>query len=92
MSNGYILFEEAFKKYILNKKVIGFGFMQQKRVLLPNGYSAFPCGYFTLYENGYKLIISGESLGQTPVQEIMILDPCDVPIARDTEDIKEIEF
>lgn len=87
-----LTFEQTFNTYILNQKVIGWGFQQQKRVKLPNGSYAFPCGYFTEYENGYKLIISGESLGQTPVQEAQILDPQGVPVARDTEDIRDIEF
>lgn len=92
MSAHYILMEEAFRQFIHHQKVVGYGFMQQKRVPLPNGYFAFPCGYYTLYENGYKVIISGESLGQTPVQEMMILDPNDVPVARDTEDIREVNW
>lgn len=81
-------FEEAFNTFILNQKVISWGFQQQVRVLLPNGYSAFPCGYFTEYENGYKMIASGATLGITPIQEAMILDPNGVPIARDTEDLR----
>ncbi len=84
-------FEEAFKKYIHNQKAVGWGFRQQKRVQLPDGNFAFPCGYYTEYENGYKLIASGESLGNTPVQEALILDPGFVPIARDTEDIRDVE-
>lgn len=86
-----MLFEDAFNTYILNQKVVAWGFQQQTRVKLPNGYSAFPCGYFTEYENGYKMMASGESLGQTPVQEIWILDPAGVPIARDTEDLRPFE-
>lgn len=85
-------FNEAFNTFILHQKVIGWGFQQQKRVQLPNGYSAFPCGYYTEYENGYKLIASGDRLGETPIQEAMILDPSGVPVARDTEDLREVEF
>lgn len=85
-------FHEAFNKFILYQKATGWGFQQQKRVQLPNGYYAFPCGYFTEYENGYKLIASGESLGNTAVQETLILDPNGVPVARETEDIKGVEF
>ena len=43
------LFSEAFETYILNQKVISYGFQQQTKVLLPNGYYAYPCGYFTEY-------------------------------------------
>lgn len=81
-------FEEAFIAFILNQKVIGWGFQQQIGVLLPNGYYAYPCGYFTEYENGYKLIASGATLHKTDIQEAMILDPNGVPIARDTEDLR----
>lgn len=84
-----MLFAETFNLCILNQKTIGFGFQQQTRVRMPNGYDAFPCGYFTTYENGYKLMISGDSLGETAIQEAIILNPDGVPIARDTEDIRE---
>ena len=87
-----ILFSTAFDKFILHQKVISWGFHQQKRVKLPNGFYAFPCGYYTEYENGYKMIVSGESLGNTPVQEALILDPNGIPVARDTEEIRDIEF
>lgn len=86
--NQGITFEQAFNKYILHQRVVGVGFQQPKPVLLSNGYYAYPCGYYTLYENGYRMIVSGASLGSTPVQEAMILDPDGVPIARDTEDIR----
>ncbi len=85
-------FDEAFIIHILNQKIIGWGFQQPTRVRLPNGFDAFPCGYFTTYENGYRLIISGESLGKTAIQEVMILDAAGIPVARDTEDIKEVKF
>lgn len=86
------LFSEAFNTYILNQKVISWGFQQQTKVLLPNGYYAFPCGYFTEYENGCKMIVSGATLHKTDIQEAMILNPEGVPIARDTEDLKSVEF
>jgi hypothetical protein len=82
-------FTETFDRYILHQKITGWGFQQPTRVTLPTGYDAFPCGYFTTYENGYKLIISGASLGKTPIQEAMILNPDGIPIARDSEDIRE---
>ena len=82
-------FDEIFDLYILNQKIIGWGFQQPTRVRLPNGYDDFPCGYFTEYENGYKMIVSGASLGGTAVQEVMILDADGIPIARDSEDIRE---
>lgn len=90
--NGNILFGDAFNRYILHQKVIGWGFQQQKRVKISDGNFAFPCGYYTLYENGYKMIVSGESLGNTAVQEAMILNPEGIPIARDTEDIRDVTF
>lgn len=87
-----MIFSEAFETHILNQKVIGWGFQQTTRVLLPNGYYAFPCGYFTEYENGYKVIASGATLEKTDTQEVMILDPAGVPIARDTEDVRPFTF
>lgn len=81
-------FDEAFNMYIQNQKVIAWGFQHETKVLLPTGYHAFPSGYFTEYENGYKMISSGASLGGTAIQEAMILDPDGVPISRDTEDLK----
>lgn len=82
-------FTEAFDLYIINQKITGWGFQQPTKVKLPNGYDAFPCGYFMGYKNGYKLIISGATLGETAIQEAIILNPDGVPIARDTEDIRE---
>ena len=81
-------FEQALETYILNQKVISWGFQQQTKVLLPNGYYAYPSGYYTEYENGYRMIASGATLHKTAIQEAMILDPAGVPIARDTEDLK----
>ena len=92
MSDSNLLFSEAFNTFIKGQLVTGWGFQQQTRVKLPNGFYAFPCGYFTVYENGYRMIVSGESLGTTPVQEALILNPEGVPIARDTEDIHDITF
>jgi hypothetical protein len=85
-------YDEAFKHYILYQKVIAWGFQHESGVLLPNGYYAFPCGYFTEYENGYKVIASGATLHKTAIQESMILDPDGVPIARDTEDLRPFSF
>jgi len=82
-------FSEAFELYILGRKITGWGFQQPVKVRLPNGYDAFPSGYFTEYENGYKIIANGASLGKSAIQEAMILDPAGVPVARDTEDIRE---
>ena len=82
-------FEAFFILFILNQKVIGWGFQQPTMVKLPNGFYAFPGGYFTEYENGYKVIASGASLGKTAIQEIMILDPDGIPISRDPEDLKD---
>lgn len=85
-------FNEAFEQFILNQKTIGWGFQHETRVQLPNGYAAFPGGYFTEFENGYKLIVSGASLGETAIQEALILNSEGIPIARDTEDMKPYEF
>ena len=84
-----MIFTEAFDLFILNQKIIRWGFQQPTKIKLHNGYYAFPCGYFTEYKNGYKLMISGASLGQTPIQEVLILDPQGIPVARDTEDIRK---
>jgi len=82
-----ISFEKAFEVYILNQKVTGWGFLKLYSVLQSNGYYRDLGGYYTEYENGYRLIINGENLGQTPVQEALILDPQGIPIARDVEDL-----
>tara|TARA_R110000772_G_scaffold132304_3_gene240856 strand:- start:281 stop:541 length:261 start_codon:yes stop_codon:yes gene_type:complete len=80
-------FEEAFKTFILDKKIISWGFQQPVKTLLPNGYYAYPAGYFTVYENNYRLIFNGASLEKADIQEAIILDPAGMPIARDTETI-----
>ena len=82
-------FNGFFIAFILSQKVIGWGFQQPTRVKLPNGFYAFPGGFYTEYENGYKVIASGASLGKTAIQEIMILDPGGIPISRDTEDLRD---
>jgi hypothetical protein len=87
-----MLFDDAFKNYILHQQVTAWGFQQPLRVKLPNGFYAFPGGFYTQYENGYKFMTSGASLGATAIQEAMILDPDGVPIARDTEDLGEPEL
>ena len=81
-------FEEAFVAYIKNQVVVDWGFQLLITIKQPNGYSRDIGGYYTLYENGYKLIVSGESLGKTPIQEAIILDPAGMPVARDTEDLR----
>ncbi len=80
-------FEQAFETYIQNKKIISFGFQQPVKTLLPNGYFAYPAGYFTVYENNYRLIFNGASLEKADIQEAFILDSKGIPIARDTETI-----
>ncbi len=84
-------FEEAFTTFILGKKIISWGFQQPVKSLLPNGYYAYPAGYFTVYENNYRMIFNGASLEKADIQEAMILDPAGMPIARDTETIYYIE-
>ncbi|MBW8361319.1 MAG: hypothetical protein K0M56_03930 [Kaistella sp.] len=81
-------FDEAFQAFILNRKVISWGFQQPVKTLLPNGYYAYPSGYYTEYDNGYRMISSGATLHKTDIQESMILDPDCVPVARDTEDLR----
>jgi hypothetical protein len=85
-------FESIFTACIQNQKVIGFGFQQPTRVKLPNDFYAFPGGYYTLYENGYKVMVNGASIGETAIQEILILDPEGVPVARDSQDLGDIQF
>jgi hypothetical protein len=85
-------FKETFKIFIQNQKVIGFGFQQPTRVKLPNNFYAFPGGYFTLYENGYRVMINGASIGEVAIQEVLILNPDGVPIARDSDDLGDIQF
>lgn len=83
-------FERAFELFIKDKKVIGWGFRQPHPIKLDNGYKAYPCGYYTEYENGYKFIASGASLESVAIQEALILDPNDVPVGyKDTEDIMD---
>ena len=80
-------FEEAFKAFILGKKIISWGFQQPVKTLLLNGYHAYPADYYTVYENNYRLIFNGASLEKADIQEAMILDPARLPISRDTETI-----
>jgi hypothetical protein len=89
--NSTYTFEQAFEKFILHQKVIGYGFQQEIKVKLPNGYHAYPGGYYIRYENNYSVMISGAALGRTPIQEAMILDPEGIPIVRDTEELKAFE-
>ena len=85
-------FEAIFTAYIQDQKVIGFGFQNPTRVKLPNDFYAFPGGYYTLYENGYKVMVNGASIGETAIQEILILNPEGVPVARDSHDLGDIQF
>lgn len=80
-------FEEAFKTFILGKKIISWGFQQPVKTLLPNGYCAYLAGYFTVYENNYRVIFNGATIEKADIQEAMILDPEGIPVARDTETI-----
>lgn len=84
-------FEEAFTTFIQGKKIISYGFQQPLKTLLPNGYYAFPAGYYTEYENMYRMIFNGASLEKADIQEALILDPTGLPIARDTETIYYFE-
>jgi hypothetical protein len=37
-------------------------------------------------------MVNGASIGETAIQEILILDPNGVPVARDSQDLGEIQF
>lgn len=84
-------FDQAFNAFIAGRKVVAWGFLHEHKVLLPNGFAAYPCGYFTKYDNGYTFICNGARLGNTPIQEALILNEDGIPIARDTEDLKFLE-
>ncbi|RZL40853.1 MAG: hypothetical protein EOP00_25975 [Pedobacter sp.] len=73
-------FETAFDQFIKGRKVVDFGFRKPDPVKLSNGFFAYPCGYYTLYDNGCKLIVYGFSFGQSTMQEVWVLDGNDVPI------------
>ncbi|RZK47390.1 MAG: hypothetical protein EOO87_22040 [Pedobacter sp.] len=73
-------FEQAFDKFIKGKTVVGFGFRKPDPVKLSNGFLAYPCGYYTLYDNGFKLITFGSSLGTSTLQDIWVLDTNDIPV------------
>ena len=81
-------FDEAFQLFIAGRTVVSWGFLHEHKVVLPNGYAAYPCGYFTKYDNGYTFISNGARLSNTPIQEALILNEQGIPIARDTEDLK----
>jgi len=83
-------FDETFELFIKGRIVIGWGFQQPLPVKLPNGSLAFPCGYYTIFDNGYRLIISGDTIGSTAIQEAIILDTEGIPIAQDSEDLREV--
>jgi hypothetical protein len=83
-----MVFEEAFEKFIKGQSITACGFQLLKRVKQPNGFYTELGGYYTSFENGYRLMFYGESLDQTPVQEALIVDADDIVIARDTEDLR----
>lgn len=85
---GMMLFEEAFDTYIKGQEITECGFQLLKNVKQPDGHFRELGGYYTTFANGYRLMFYGESLGQTPVQEALILDSNDIVIARDTEDLR----
>ena len=60
-------FEEAYETFINGKKIISWGFQQPVKTLLTNGYYAYPAGYFTEFENKYRMIFSGASLEKEAV-------------------------
>lgn len=80
-------FNDAFNLYILNQTVTRWWFQQPTHANNSHDLLASPCGYFTEYENGYKLIVSGSSPDEIAIQVAMILDPAGVPVARDTQDL-----
>ncbi|MEE1885327.1 hypothetical protein [Pedobacter flavus] len=81
-------FEEAFEIFIKDKKVVNWGFRMPNPVKMDNGFNEYPCGYYTEYENGYKLIVFGSSFGNEQQQEIRVLDANDKPVGyKDREDI-----
>ncbi len=81
-------FERAFELFIKDRKVVGWGFRQPHPILLKNGFKDYPCGYYTEFDNGYKFIANGFSIGSEHAQEARILDPNDMPVGyKDREDI-----
>ena len=83
-----MLFEEAFNHFIKGQPINTCGFELLKHVKQPDGFNAEIGGYYTSFNNGYRLMFSGASLGNTAIQEALILDPADIIIARDTEDLR----
>ncbi|MVZ64372.1 hypothetical protein GQF61_00780 [Sphingobacterium sp. DK4209] len=74
-------FEEAFERFIKGQKAVDYGVRQPEAVMLSNGYQAFPCGYYTLFENGFKLIVSGFNVSPKSSQhEAWVLDEDDRPV------------
>ena len=80
-------FNDAFNLYILNQKVTRWWFRQPTQVNDSTDLFTSPCGYFTEYENGYKLIAVGWSPEETAIQVAMILDPEGVTVAIDTQNL-----
>ncbi len=80
-------FEKAFNQFILNQKVAGWGFRPLTNIKQADGCNREIGGYYTEYENGYKLIVNGATLGTMPIQEAMVLDPQWIMVGRDIEDL-----
>ena len=80
-------FNDAFNLYILNQKVTRWWFQQPTHVNDSTDLFTSPCGYFTEYENRYKLIAVGWSPKETAIQVAMILDPESVTVAIDTQNL-----
>ncbi len=83
-----MLFDEAFDKYIKGRSITSCGFQLLKKVKQPDGYFREIGGYYTCFDNNYRIMFYGESLAKTPIQEALILDPDDIVVARDTEDLR----
>ena len=81
-------FEKAFDAFILHQRVSGWGFQLLSSIRQKDGFFRDIGGYYTVFENGYRLMINGESLGTTAIQEALILNPEGMVIARDTEDMR----
>lgn len=60
-------FEESYNAFILGKKITSWGFQQHVKKILPNSYYAYPADYCTVFENKYKMIFNGASLGKTDI-------------------------
>lgn len=83
-----MLFSNAFDQFIKDKAIKECGFRLLEKIKQPDGYSVDIGGYYTLFENDYSIVFSGASLGETAIQEALILDNKNIVIARDTEDLR----